>query len=199
MRADARKNYDQLLAAAREIVARDGAGASMRDIARQAGVGFGTMYRHFPTREALLEALLRTGFDAMAARADDLEASSAPDEALVTWLRETIAAAHAYRGVTASMIAAIEDPRSALHGSCVAMRSAGARLLAQAQAAGLARNDIDGTDLFAFVGALAWLADQPALAPRTDRLAGIIVEAILMRDLRNRGVMPSEPSSPVDG
>lgn len=79
------------------------------------------------------------------------------------------------------------------------MRSAGARLLAQAQAAGLARNDIDGTDLFAFVGALAWLADQPALAPRTDRLAGIIVEAILMRDLRNPGVMPSEPSSPVDG
>ena len=79
------------------------------------------------------------------------------------------------------------------------MRSAGARLLAQAQAAGLARNDIDGTDLFAFVGALAWLADQPALAPRTDRLASIILEAILMRSPRKPGAMSSEPPRPIDG
>jgi AcrR family transcriptional regulator len=103
MRADAKKNYDQLLSVAREIVARDGAGASMRDVARQAGVGFGTMYRHFPTREALLEALLRNGFDAMTARANELEASSEPAEALLIWLRETVAAAHAYSGVTAPL------------------------------------------------------------------------------------------------
>jgi AcrR family transcriptional regulator len=179
MRADARKNYDHLLTVAREIIARDGAGASMRDVARQAGVGFGTMYRHFPTREALLEALLRTGFDAMTARADELEASSAVDEALVDWLRETVAAAHSYSGVTAAMMVAIEDPQSALHASCVAMRSAGARLLARAQAKGVARRDIDGADLFALIGALAWLADQPGLAPRANHLSSIIADAIL--------------------
>jgi AcrR family transcriptional regulator len=179
MRADAKKNYDQLLAAARVIVARDGAGASMRDVARQAGVGFGTMYRHFPTREALLEALLRTGFDTMTARADELAAGSRPDEALVIWLRETVAAAHAYSGVTASMMAAIEDPDSALHGSCVAMQSAGTRLLKHAQVAGMARRDIDGADLFALVGALAWLADQNTPAARADRLFDIIASAIL--------------------
>ena len=68
MRADARKNYDHLLEVARENVAEHGADASLRDIARRAGVGLGTLYRHFPTREALLEALLRTSFDELTAQ-----------------------------------------------------------------------------------------------------------------------------------
>jgi AcrR family transcriptional regulator len=179
MRADARKNYDHLLAVARDVVSGEGADASMRDVARRAGVGFGTMYRHFPTREALLEALLRTGFDELTARADELETSTSPDDALVSWLREAVAAAHNYSGVTASMMAAIEDPNSALHASCVTMRGAGTRLLARAQVEGMARTDIDGADLFALVGALAWLADQPSIAPRADHLFGVIAGAIL--------------------
>jgi AcrR family transcriptional regulator len=179
MRADAKKNYDHLLAVARDVLSGEGADASMRDIARKAGVGFGTMYRHFPTREALLEALLRTGFDELTARADELETSSAPGDALLSWLRETVAAAHNYSGVTAPMMAAIEDPNSALHVSCVMMRAAGGRLLARAQADGLARTDIDGADLFALIGALTWLADQPSLAPRADHLFGVIAGAIL--------------------
>ena len=66
MRADAKRNYDLLLDVAREVVAGQGAEASLRDIARKAGVGLGTLYRHFPTREALLEALLRASFGEMA-------------------------------------------------------------------------------------------------------------------------------------
>lgn len=77
------------------------------------------------------------------------------------------------------MAAAIEDAESALHASCVAMRAAGARLLARAQAAGVARIDIDGTDLFAVVAALAWVGDQPSLAPRADRLFEVVANAIL--------------------
>ncbi|HEY0816072.1 MAG TPA: TetR/AcrR family transcriptional regulator [Pseudonocardia sp.] len=179
MRADARKNYDQLLAVARAAVTEQGADASLRDIARRAGVGLGTLYRHFPTREALLEALLRASFDELAAQAVELETSSSPADALVVWLRDCVAGAHEYRGVVALMIAAIEDAQSALHASCVAMRAAGTRLLVRAQAAGLARADIDGTDLFALIGALAWLADQPSLAPRADHLFGIITGTIL--------------------
>ncbi|WP_432843079.1 TetR/AcrR family transcriptional regulator [Dactylosporangium sp. CA-092794] len=179
MRADARKNYDQLLAVARVVVAEQGADASLRDIARKAGVGLGTLYRHFPTREALLEALLRAGFDQLAARASELESSSSPGDALASWLREFVAGAAGYRGVVASMMAAIEDPESALHASCVTMRAAGARLLARAQAAGVARTDIDGADLFALAGALAWLGDQPSVASRADHLVGVIAGAIL--------------------
>jgi AcrR family transcriptional regulator len=179
VRADARKNYDQLLAVARAVVTEEGADASLRDIARRAGVGLATLYRHFPTREALLEALLRTGFDELTTRADELETSSSPEDALVSWLRDCVACAHEYRGVTELMMAAIEDTESALHASCVTMRAAGTRLLTRAQASGTAPTDIDGTDLFALVGALAWLSDQPSLAPRADHLFGVIASAIL--------------------
>lgn len=179
MRADAKKNYEHLLAVASVVVTEQGADASLRDIARRAGVGFGTLYRHFPTREVLLEALLRASFDELTARADELETSRSPDSALLSWLREAVAVAHDHRGVVASMMAAIADPDSALHASCVTMRAAGTRLLARAQARGMARTDIDGADLFALVGALAWLGDQPALVRRADHLFGVITSAIL--------------------
>ena len=179
MRADARKNHDHLLAVAGTAITEQGVDVSLRDIARRAGVGLATLLRHFPTREALLDALLRTSFDELTARAAALEASSAPDDALVSWLRDCVAWPHKYRGVTVLMAAAIEDPESALHASCVTMRAAGARLLARAQAEGTARTDIDGTDLFALVAALAWLGDQPALAPRADHLFDVVASAIL--------------------
>lgn len=179
MRADAKKNYEHLLTIADGVVTAEGADASLRDIARRAGVGLGTLYRHFPTREALLEALLRTRFDELTALAEVLETTSAAQDALVSWLRDFVACAHHYRGVVTSMVAAIEDEDSALHASCVAMRAGGTRLLTRAQAEGVARPDIDGTDLFALAGSLAWVGDQPALAPRADHLFGLITSAIL--------------------
>jgi AcrR family transcriptional regulator len=179
MRADAKKNRDHLLAVAGAVIAEQGVDASLRDIARRAGVGLATLFRHFPTREALLEALLRASFDEMTARADELEASTSPPDALVSWLHEFTAYTQNYRGVVASMMTAIEDPQSALHASCVTMRAAGTRLLSRAQAEGTARTDIDGTDLFALAGSLAWLGDHPSLAPRVDHLFGVVVSAIL--------------------
>ncbi|MFD4598237.1 TetR/AcrR family transcriptional regulator [Streptomyces sp. NPDC058464] len=179
MRADARKNRDHLLAVAGAAITEQGVDASLRDIARRADVGLATLLRHFPTREALLDALLRTSFDELTARAAELEASGPPEDALVSWLRDCVAVAREYRGVTELMAAAIEDPESALHASCVAMRAAGARLLTRAQAAGAARTDIDGADLFALVAALAWLGDQSAFAPRAEHLFGVVANAVL--------------------
>lgn len=199
MRADAKKNHDQLLAVARAIVTEQGSDASLRDVARRAGVGLGTLYRHFPTREALLDALLRASFDELATQAAELERARSPEDALVSWLRACVACAHEYRGVVALMVAAIEDTDSALHTSCVTMRAAGTRLLTRAQAAGVARTDLDGTDLFALVGALAWLSDQPLLAPRADHLIGVVADAILTdRALTEVGedaaIQPAAPS-----
>lgn len=181
MRADAKKNYEHLLAVARDLLTGGRADASLRDIARRAGVGDGTLYRHFPTREALLEALLRTNFDALGQRADDLAASDDAARALLTWLREAVAMTRDYGGVIAPMVAAIADENSALHTSCVGLRSAGTRLLARAQAEGSARRDMDGDDLFALISALAWLADHPPLVPRADHLFDIISDAILTK------------------
>ena len=179
MRSDAKKNYDLLLEIARAVVTEQGAEASLRDIARRADVGLGTLYRHFPTRDALFEALLRDSFDALAVQAAALETAEGSGVALVTWLRQTVAMAHELRGVIAVMVAAIDAPESALHAACVAMKAAGTRLLVRAQEDGAARSDIDGADLFALVGALAWLGDQPALAPRADRLFTVISGALL--------------------
>jgi AcrR family transcriptional regulator len=190
MRADAKKNYELVLSVAREVFAEHGAEASLRDVARKAGVGLGTLYRHFPSREALFEAMLRDSFDALTARAAGLETSSATADALVSWLREIVALAHRQRGVIASMVAAIAEPDSALHASCVTMRASGARLLTRAQAEGKARADIDGEDLFALVSALAWLNDQPALAARADHLFGVIASAILVGDARVASATP---------
>lgn len=179
MRSDAKKNYEHILAVASVVVTEHGADASLRDIARRAGVGLGTLYRHFPTREALLEALLRSSFDELTAKARELETASSPDEVLVSWLRDVVAFTGNYQGVVAVMMAAMKDTESALHASCVTMRTAGTRLLARAQAEGLARTDMDGDDLFSLAAALAWLGDQPSSAPRAERLFSIIASAIL--------------------
>ena len=179
VRADAKRNFEQILGVARDLLATGGADASLRDVARTAGVGLGRMFRHFPTREVLLEALLRTSFDQLGARASALERVEPSDAALVSWLREVIALAHKYRGAIRSMVAAIEDEGSALPASCVAMKAAGTRLLIRAQAEDKARPDLDGADLFALVGALAWVNDQPALAERADHIFGIVTGAIL--------------------
>ncbi|MER5876326.1 helix-turn-helix domain-containing protein [Streptomyces sp. NPDC001910] len=192
MRADARKNREHLLAVAGAVIAEQGVDASMRDIARRADVGLATLLRHYPTREALLEALLHTSFDELTAKAGELETSSSPADALVAWLRDCVAWTTEYRGVTVLMAAAIEDTESALHASCVILRAAGARLLTRAQEAGAARTDVGGTDLFALVAALAWLGDQPSLAPRADHLFGLVANALLT-DTKSAGSagMPS--------
>jgi len=181
MRADARKNYDHLLVVARNVFMEAGADASLRDIARRAEVGLGTLYRHFPTREALIEALLRSSFEALAERAMALKDSATSDEALVVWLKEIIAFTHEHRGVIAPMMGAIEDPDSALHESCVTLRAAGASLLARAQADGKARADLDGSALFDLIAALAWLREQPSHAARADHIFDVISGAILTR------------------
>lgn len=179
MRADARKNYSHILSVARDVATEHGINASMRDIARRADVGLATLLRHFPTREALFEALLCTNLDAVTQKAAELETSSSAGEALVSWFREWMAFAQSYRGVVALMAAAHTNPDSALYASCAAVHSASARLLLRAQAEGSARSDMNGDDLFALMTALGWTVDQPSFAPRADRLVHIVANAIL--------------------
>src|ERR1700722_7818604 len=193
MRADARKNYSHLLAVARDVVTEHGADASMREIARRANVGLATLFRHFPTREALFEALLCTKGDALTQRAAELETSNRPDEALVSWFREGVEFTHTYGGVCDLMASAHTDPDSALHASSTALHDAGARLLRRAQAEGTARPDMDGEDLFALMSALSWVVGQPGFAPRADHLFHIIASAILTN--RSSNAAPSSTLS----
>lgn len=179
MRADARKNYSHILTVARGVFTEHGTDVSMRDIARRADVGLATLLRHFPTREALFEALLCTNLDVLTQKAAELEAWDAPGEALVSWFREWMGYALSYRGVVALMAAAHTNPDSALYASCAAVHSASARLLLRAQAAGAARADMNGDDLFALMTALGWAVDQPSFASRADHLVRLMTSAIL--------------------
>jgi AcrR family transcriptional regulator len=175
-RADARRNYERILEVAESVVAEQGTQASLREVARRAGVGLGTLYRHFPTRDALLEVLLRQHFDDLAEAARELSAGQ-PVEALEEWLRRFLAGSTTYRGLAQLLMTA--DASSPLDASCQAMREAAGQLLVRAQEAGHVRSDLDRTDVFALVSALSWIAEQaPALADRTEYLFGLIMSAI---------------------
>jgi AcrR family transcriptional regulator len=181
-RADAQRNRARILEVARTVVAEQGTQASLRDIARRADVGLGTLYRHFPTRDEMLEALLRERFDRLAAKAGSLEAGRSPEDSLMEWLGDFAVGATAYRGLTSSMMATLGDESSSLHASCLAMRQAAGRLLQNAQDTGHIRPDVDGTDLFALVSAVGWIAEQaPSLASRREHLL-----ALVMSGLQNR-------------
>ena len=179
MRSDAKENYRHLLATAGAVVAEEGANASMRDIARKAGVGPATLFRHFPTRDALLDALLRSSLEALTQKAAALESASSADDALVAWLREAVGFVQIYSGAVTLMANALSDPNSALHASCENLRSAGTRLLTRAQAAGTADKHMTGSDMFALIGALGWIGDQAAYSARSDYLFNVIASAIL--------------------
>ncbi|MEV7129544.1 helix-turn-helix domain-containing protein [Streptomyces sp. NPDC093260] len=148
MRADARRNYQRLLEVAAEAFAEHGENASLDDIAKRAGVGSGTLYRHFPNRRALLEAAYTDRMAALAARADALAAELAPGEALVAWLTELALGTVQVRGLKALLGSAVTDGDSAAVTVCAAsIKGAAARLVAAAQSAGALRGDIDSVDV----------------------------------------------------
>ncbi|WP_326821306.1 TetR/AcrR family transcriptional regulator [Streptosporangium sp. NBC_01756] len=162
VRADARRNYEHLLAVAGEAFAEHGTDASLRDVARRAGVGIGTLYRHFPTRETLLEALMSSRFDVLRASAEDLLGAPSPRDGLLAWLREFAVGSTAYRGLPESVMTALREEGSELHASCHAMRAAGGRLLARAQESGAVRADLTAGELLALVAGIAWASEQSA-------------------------------------
>src|SRR5205085_2564449 len=133
MRADARRNYDRLITAAREAFTEDGAGASLDDIARRANVGPGTLYRHFPNREALLGAVYRDDVQALADRAEELAAELPPREALDAYLLHQLGYMKTKRGLGAAVKAMLANDSETLAWCKDVMRGALDDLLSRAQ------------------------------------------------------------------
>lgn len=144
MRADARRNRELLLEAAVEAFAAHGEGASLDDIAKRAGVGSGTLYRHFPTRQALLEAAYVDRIESIAARAGELAGRLPPGEALVEWLNELGAGMLRIRGLRALLGAAVGDGGTEC---CDPLKSAVSRLVGAAREAGVLRRDVEPVDV----------------------------------------------------
>ena len=156
LRADAQRNIERLLEAARAAITKDGPDASLDDIARDAGVGSGTLYRHFPTRVALLEAVYRDEVARLCAEGDRLlESGTEPGEALSEWLRVYVSFGAVKRGLMGPLTTALGQD-SDLFSSCKAMvKSTGGRLVQQAQDAGAIRKDVEITDVLTLASAIA--------------------------------------------
>jgi len=152
MRADARRNKERLVQAARQVFAKYGGGASMEAIAKEAGVGVGTLYRHFPTRIDLVEAVYRTDVDQLWQTADNAVRDLEPWPALVAWLEAFVRYAQGKRTFLNELHEAFEKNPQLRVASRERIDSAMSSVLARAQAAGVARTDIDGADLMQLVG-----------------------------------------------
>jgi AcrR family transcriptional regulator len=179
-RADAVRNRARLLETAAELFAREGTTVPLEEVARRAGVGIGTLYRHFPTREAVIEALMRTGLDGLLAQGQRLLRAPDAREALVTWLHAALCNTRAYRGLAgpmASACAATGPPQ--LHDGCARVQEATAALLRRAQRSGGIRADVTATDLVALINAIAWSGEQaPADAELPERLLGVVLQGL---------------------
>ncbi|MFJ5640283.1 TetR/AcrR family transcriptional regulator [Streptomyces sp. NPDC093223] len=177
MRADARRNHDRLLAEARAVFAEHGTDASLEDVARRAGVGIGTLYRHFPNRHALMSAVFEDAVNELLARAEELQSAPDPCRALLTWLHEVVAHAAAYRGLSRALMSA--SPASALSRCGTPMQEAGAALLARAQEAGSVRADVRIGDLLRLTHAIALAVEEsPGDLDLADRLLELTLRGL---------------------
>ncbi|MFI5953716.1 TetR/AcrR family transcriptional regulator [Cryptosporangium sp. NPDC051539] len=175
MRADARRNYESILAAAEAEIARAGAGASLEEIARRAGVGSATLHRHFPSRQALLDAVFHDRVEVLCAQVPEDGDSR---QSLTDWLRAVAVYGATTRGLAASMLArglAVPAPSG-----CEAMLTeAGGRLLRRAQDTGAVRPDLSIVDLLTIVNAVSLATENlPDAATEADRLTAVALEGI---------------------
>ena len=154
MRADARRNRARLVEAARVVFAARGSEASIEEIARTADVGVGTLYRHFPRRIDLVEAVYRQDVDALVARGEKLLAKAEPWEALAQWLKAFVAYAAAKRTFLTELHEAFEKNPDLAVSSREKIGAMTGRLLARGQDAGVVRADIDQRELMQLVGGM---------------------------------------------
>ncbi|GGT57646.1 TetR/AcrR family transcriptional regulator [Streptomyces purpureus] len=179
MRADARRNYERLVDEARAAFAEHGTDASLEDVARRAGVGIGTLYRHFPNRHALMNAVFQEALASLVERSHALADAGEPCRALVEWLRDLITHAGEYRGLARALMSASYDESSALSQCSVPLRAAGERLLARAQEAGTVRPDVSIGDLLQLTNAIALAAEQnPDDTALADRLLTLTLRGL---------------------
>jgi len=174
LRADARRNRQKLVTAARETFAADGTSAALEEIAERAGVGIGTLYRHFPTRQALYEAVYLDEVGAMAKAADEL-ADAEPGEALSRWLRQYLGFAATKRALTEALLEAAPD--SDVLSTCrTLLMGAGNALVGRAQASGAVRPDTDFADIGRIVSGIA--VSPAADREQKERMLGIVLDGL---------------------
>jgi AcrR family transcriptional regulator len=177
-RADACRNHDRLLEVASEAFATWGVEASLEQIAKSAGVGIGTLYRHFPTRDALVEAVYRHNVDLLCAGADELRASLPPDEALAEWMQRFVSYVPSKKGLATYLKSAVSADSDLFQSTHAKVSQTIGTLVDAAADAGMIRARIDGMDLLRALGGLCMMADQPGGPEQAAKVATLLMDGL---------------------
>jgi AcrR family transcriptional regulator len=179
MRADARRNYERLVSAATEAFLENGADASLDDIAKRAGVGPGTLYRHFPVRQDLIDAVLDRWMASVLTDAEPLLQADDPAEALAVWLRRLVSHVYRFRGLSSALI----PPEAKMNGDSPGwvLHRTSESLLSRAQQSGRIRSDVVIKEVMMLVSGVTW-ACTSGKEVDADRLIDLIMDGLRVRD-----------------
>jgi AcrR family transcriptional regulator len=176
IRSDAQRNHDRLVVAAREVFALQGSDASMEAIALQAGVGAGTLYRHFPRRIDLVQAVYQNDVDELLVAAEKAVANLAPWEALADWLGSFLIYALGKRVFLTELRESFEKNPELRLSSRERVEQSFTLVLENAQRAGVARTDIDGPDLLFLVGGMC--TGPTLVKEQGERLLAMVLDGL---------------------
>ncbi len=174
-RADAQRNRERILDAAKRAFARSGAHASLDDIAKEAGVGPGTLYRHFPSRDELLEGVYRTEVEKLAAAERRFAETMAPLAALRAWMFLFVDYIATKKIIAPALNASVERPSKVVESSYAPIHEAMRSLLKRAMKSGEVRKDVDPVDLLRALVGVAYLDSSPEWQPSARRLVDILI------------------------
>jgi AcrR family transcriptional regulator len=193
-RADAVRNRERVLEAARQVFGAGGPEASLEAVARAAGVGIGTLYRHFPTREALFEAVYRREVQHLADLAEELKRKRRPVDALRRWMRSNVKFVATKKGMSAALaLAAYKNPEL-FSDSLERLTRAVGGLLDRAVAIGEIRGDIGPEELLRALVGMCYMHDQPGWQKSVLRLVDVLIDGLLISS-RQRSVWHTDADS----
>jgi AcrR family transcriptional regulator len=178
LRADARRNRDRLIKAAADAFARFGIGASLEAIAREAGVGAGTLYRHFATREALIEAVYRHEVEGLVAAAEELSRTREPEAALAEWMQRFVGYIATKRGMRDSLRLLLESNSPLFAETSGLVPLAFRDLMEKAVQAGTIRPDANSSDVLHALSSIYSTTDGPDWQDRSTRLVSLIIDGL---------------------
>jgi AcrR family transcriptional regulator len=177
-RADSIRNRERLMKAAAEVFRKGGAEASLEAVAKRAGVGIGTLYRHFPTREALFEAVYRQEVDQLSRLAETLAKTKEPVDALRQWLRADVEVIATKRGMLNALALAVDSSSDLYSYSFSHLTEAVGMLLKRAAEAGRIRSDVTAEDILHALIGMCLMGKQPGWERDVIRLIDILVDGL---------------------
>jgi AcrR family transcriptional regulator len=177
-RADAVRNRERVLEAAKAVFSAGGAEASLEAVARRAGVGIGTLYRHFPPRESLFEAVYRREVQQLGELAEQLKGEAAPVDALRRWLRSNVEFVATKKGMSAALALAVQSSSELSAYSFDRLTKAIGALLDRAVAAGEIRSDISPEDVLRTLVGMCYMHDQPGWQKSVLRMVDVFVDGL---------------------